>query len=97
MGATQATFMTLFATMVQSMIPDGIRGRVTSVNNLHIGGFMAVFNLLTGSLADLISSSIILAVTGLVFVLIMVISLRSLPLWRLYTRGISSQSPGLAV
>ena len=93
MGATQATFMTVFATIVQSMIPDGIRGRVTSVNNLHIGGFMAVFNLLNGSLADFISASTILTAAGLAFVLSMVISLRSLPLRQLYTQGMPSQVP----
>ena len=44
--------MTLFATIVQSIVPDAIRGRVTSINNLHMGGFMASINLVNGSLAD---------------------------------------------
>jgi MFS family permease len=41
MGASQGSFMTLFTTVVQSIVPDEIRGRVTSINNLHIGGLMA--------------------------------------------------------
>ena len=75
MGLSQGCFMTLFTTIVQSVVPDSIRGRVTSVTNLHIGGIMAAFNLVNGSLADISGSPIILICTGLAFTILMPITL----------------------
>ena len=96
MGGSQAGFMTLFAVTVQSTIPDAIRGRVTSVNNLHIGGMMAVFNLVNGSLADFIPASLVLSVAGLVFVLAMGLSFLNLRLRDAYTSGFTVQSAARA-
>ena len=76
MGISQSTFMALFATIVQSTIPDSIRGRVTSVNNLHIGGSMALCNLMNGALADILGAPILLFIPGVAFAIIMVVSLR---------------------
>ena len=70
------TFMALFATIVQATIPDSIRGRVTSVNNLHIGGSMALCNLMNGALADILGAPILLFIPGVAFAIIMVVSLR---------------------
>ena len=75
MGLSQGCFMTLFTTIVQSVVPDSIRGRVTSINNLHIGGIMAAFNLVNGSLADISGAPIILICTGLAFTILMPITL----------------------
>ena len=44
MGATQAGFMTLTHSMIQTIIPDGVRGRVGSVYSVHVGGMMALSN-----------------------------------------------------
>ena len=44
MGATQAGFMTITHTMIQSITPDGVRGRVAGVYSMHIGGMMASVN-----------------------------------------------------
>lgn len=84
MGLTQGSFMTLFASIVQAIVPDAIRGRVTSINNLHIGGMMAAFNLVNGSLADLVGAPLILALTGGAFAIVVPLSLLSLNVRRVY-------------
>ena len=86
-GASQATFMALFASIIQTIIPDSIRGRATSIHNLHIGGIMAIFNLVNGGLADLVGAPILLIAPGLAFVGIVGLSFGSLALRRLYTEG----------
>lgn len=92
MGASQATFMALFASIIQTIIPDSIRGRATAIHNLHIGGIMAIFNLVNGGLADLVGAPILLIAPGLAFVGIVGLSFGSLALRRLYTEG-SPASP----
>ena len=52
MGLGQAAFMTLTHTMIQSVVPDGVRGRVSGIYSVHIGGIMATANLSNGWLAD---------------------------------------------
>lgn len=68
MGASQATFMALTNTYVQMVVPDRLRGRISSLYILHAGGIMAFTNLGYGFLADSFSAPIILAVTGVLFV-----------------------------
>jgi len=92
MGAAQAGFMTIFHLVVQSTVSDDVRGRVSSVNNLHIGGMMAVFNLVNGSLADLIPAPWVLAATGGAFVVMMGASLLVLPLRGLYAGGVPAKA-----
>ena len=71
MGASQATFMALNNTNIQMIVPDRLRGRISSIYMLHTGGTMAFANLGYGFLADGFSAPPILFVTGVVFVLIM--------------------------
>ena len=66
-GACQASFMSVTKTMVQKIVPDGIRGRIMSLYLLHAGGIMAFANLGYGNLADLFGATEILVVTGLIF------------------------------
>ena len=87
MGGAQGGFMTLTAVIIQSLVPDGIRGRVSSIYLLHIGGMMAVFNLVNGNLADRFSPSAVLAVTSTAFIGVMAISLALAPLRNLYLNG----------
>ena len=89
MGGSQAGFMTLTAVIVQSIVPDGIRGRVSSIYSMHIGGMMAMFNLVNGSLADVFNPSLVLTVTGAVFIGVMAISLLRVPLRALYAGSVS--------
>ena len=96
MGAAQAGFMTLSATIIQSIVPDAIRGRVMSVYLWHIGGMMAAFNLLNGALAQSVGPPLLLAVAGLVFTAVVPLSTLRFPLRRLYVRGVLAEASGVA-
>ncbi len=74
MGSTQATFMALANTYVQTLAPDRIRGRISSLYILHAGGVMAFGNLGFGFIADALSAPPILVVTGILFVAFMLVS-----------------------
>ena len=74
MGSTQATFMTLSNTYVQTLAPDRLRGRISSLYILHAGGIMAFGNLGFGFIADVFSAPPLLAVTGLMFAAFMLVS-----------------------
>ena len=94
MGATQSGFMTLSSGMLQSIVPDAIRGRVMSVYSWHIQGFMASFNLVNGTLASFsgFSAPLILGVGGLGFIVVMASSFARTPLRRLYAVGVSAEA-----
>lgn len=68
MGASQATFMALTNTYVQTIAPDRLRGRISSLYTLHAGGVMAFSNLGYGFMADVFSAPHVLLVTAVVFV-----------------------------
>ncbi len=82
--------MMLSQAMVQSIVPDAIRGRVMAVYNWHILGFMAAFNMVNGALVDVtaLSASIILAAGGVGFLIVMALSFARVPLRQLYARGV---------
>ena len=88
MGATQAGFMTLTHTMIQSILPDGIRGRVGAVYSVHIGGMMAIANLFNGVLADHLRASLLLGIGGILFIMAMIISWRLMTFRRIYSSGL---------
>ena len=90
MGVSQGGFMTISAAMLQAIAPDGVRGRVMGVYNLHILGFMASFNMVNGTLADVtpLTAPVILGVGGLVFLVVVTLSLGRVPLRQLYARGV---------
>ena len=68
MGVSQATFMALTSTYVQTLAPDRLRGRISSLYILHAGGIMAFANLGYGFIADSYSAPPILLITGVAFV-----------------------------
>ena len=90
MGVSQGGFMTISAAMLQAIAPDGVRGRVMGVYNLHILGFMASFNMVNGTLADVtpLTAPVILGVGGLVYLVVVTLSLGRVPLRQLYARGV---------
>ena len=92
MGISQGGFMTISSAMIQTIAPDGIRGRLMGVYNWHILGFMAGFNLVNGTLADItaLTAPVILGGGGLAFVLVIVSSLGRMPLRRLYAQGVAA-------
>ncbi len=67
MGGSQAAFMAIGGAMVQSLAPDGMRGRISGLNQINIGGTMAVMNLVNGFAADEFGAPIVLLVLGLGF------------------------------
>jgi MFS family permease len=93
MGASQAGYMTLTHTMIQILAPDWVRGRIGGIYSIHIGGTMAVVNLLNGAWADRIGAPILLIAGGLFFVIMMLLSWQYLTLRHIYTRGLQAQAP----
>ena len=69
MGVTQAGFMTIAHTIIQTIVPDAIRGRVSGVYSFHVGGSMALANLFNGGLSDMFSGSRVMAIGGLLLVM----------------------------
>ena len=103
MGFSQGGFMTLNQTIVQSITPDAIRGRLMGVYSWHIQGFMASFNLVNGTLAGIgglntslggftiPAASIILGAGGIGFIMVMAFSFGRVPLRQLYARGVQAE------
>lgn len=89
LGVSSAAFMTLTHTMIQTIVPDGVRGRVGAIYSVHIGGMMASFNLLNGVLADYVGAPLILMVTGLAFALIVLISWQFVTMRVIYRGGVA--------
>ena len=92
MGATQAGFMTLTHTMIQTIVPDGVRGRVGAIYSVHIGGMMAIANLYNGVLADYIDAPLVLGVAGVAFIVVMFVTWFMGVFRRIYAGGLPSQA-----
>ena len=92
MGLSQGGLMALGAAILQSIAPDAIRGRLMGVYNLQITGFMASFNLVNATLADIgtLTASWILGAGGASFVVLVAFSFIRIPLRQLYFRGVPS-------
>lgn len=86
-GASQAAFMAITMSMIQSLVPDHIRGRVTSTYIFLAGGLMAFANLFYGAMADLISGHLVLLISGSVFLVLMLGSFFNSSLRVTYLRG----------
>ena len=84
MGVNQAGFMTISHTIIQSIVPDWVRGRVSGVYSMHVGGSMALANLANGGLSDPFNASAVMAVGGILFLVAISVSLASGPLRRIY-------------
>ena len=88
MGGAQSVFMALTTTYVQTLAPDRLRGRISSLYILHAGGIMAFANLGYGFIADLFSSPPILYATGAMFLAFIFAANTTLPdLRRVYRTG----------
>ena len=94
MGASQSGFMLIGGGMLQAIAPDEVRGRLMSVYNWHIEGFMASFNLVNGILASIgaITASLVLGAGGVLFVTTMASSFVRRPLRSLYYKGIPPEA-----
>ncbi len=96
MGATQAGFMTLTHTMIQTIVPDGVRGRVGAIYSVHIGGMMAIANLYNGVLADYIDAPLVLGIAGVAFIVVMFVTWFMGAFRRIYSGTPLAQPPSQA-
>jgi len=94
MGAAQAGFMTLTHSMIQAIVPDGVRGRVGGVYSVHVGGMMAAANLFNGTLSDTLNAPLLLTVGGIAFIVVMFVSWRVATTRRIFTHGLQMDAAG---
>ncbi len=89
MGGSQSGFMAITHSLVQHLSPDAIRGRINGINQVNVGGTMAVINLVNGIIADIIGPDRVLYVLGILFLLVMLMTLRNTTLRTLYQSGLT--------
>ena len=78
MSLAQATFRTSSSTLIQSLVPDHLRSRITSLH-LYSQGFVFMSSLIVGLLVDLTTVVIALSVVGGAGILLGAISYLALP------------------
>ena len=89
-GVSHTGFMTLATIMIQSVAPDGLRGRITSIYLIHAGGIMSLSYFANGALADVFEPTWVLTLGGLLFLGVVAVSM-FIPTPRcLYRVGISN-------
>jgi MFS family permease len=72
-GGSQAVYMAISQTLVQQVVPDGMRGRVMSIYTMLAAGHMAMVNLLFGWLADSVGVRVLLIAPALVWLTVFLI------------------------
>ena len=87
-GVSHTGFMTMATIMIQSIAPDALRGRITSIYLLHAGGIMAFSYFANGALADLFDPTWVLTVGALVFLGVVLASALIPTPRRLYLAGV---------
>ena len=83
-GATQAGFMTISHTIIQMLTDDSVRGRVAGIYSVHVGGSMAITNMVGAALSDIFTAPAVMLVGGVLFLISMIISFGSGTLRRVY-------------
>jgi MFS family permease len=96
-GLTQSVFIALATTLLQIATPDHVRGRVLGLYWGSTGGVMAVSNLATGRLADGFGAGPVLALPGLAFGAVTVLTLCAPTLRQIYGRRLASTAVPSAV
>ena len=93
MGINQAGFMTISHTIIQTIVPDWVRGRVSGVYSMHVGGSMALANLANGGFSDLFNASAVMAVGGALFLVAISLSVSSGALRGIYFPKVATPVP----
>lgn len=88
MGASQTAFMVITLAMMQSIVPDAIRGRISSIYIFHAAGVMSFANLGNGSLADSFDPGWMLTIAGAAFFGVMLVSLVGPTMRKIYLAGV---------
>jgi len=87
-GVSHTGFMIIATIIIQSLSPDELRGRITSIYLIHAGGIMGFSYFANGALADVFDPIWILSVGGLTFLGVVVASLSMPTPRRLYNVGV---------
>ena len=82
MGAFQATFMALTNTFVQTLAPDRLRARISSLYIFHAGGIMAFANLGYGFIADIITAPPTIIVPALIYLVLIIAIISGQPIMK---------------
>jgi len=92
-GASTSAFMTFSQGIVQTLAPDGMRGRVMSAHTWHTQGAMGGFNAVNGLLMDVpwMTVPLLFGGTGMLFAVLMLGSLLLVHLRALYARGLPTE------
>jgi MFS family permease len=69
-GMSHTAFMTIATIMIQTVSPDFLRGRITSIYLIHAGGLMSFSYFANGALADVYEPSRILALGAVAFLIV---------------------------
>ena len=88
MGGSQSGFMAITHSLIQSLSPDSMRGRINGINQVNVGGSMALVNLINGFMVDIIGADSVLYILGLLFMVVILMSLKNTTLRNLYTSGL---------
>jgi MFS family permease len=88
-GLTQSAFIALATTALQVVTPDHVRGRVMALYWGSTGGVMAISNLATGRLTDWLGAAPTLALPGLAFSVVTVLTLWAPTLREIYRRRLA--------
>lgn len=96
MGASQAAFMALLTSNVQLLAPDEMRGRISGLNQINLGGTMAVFNLVNGVAVDYVGAPTLLTALGVGFAAIVVVSLLVAAMRNIYLNGVPTAARAAA-
>ena len=86
LGAFGSGYMTINQAIVQSIAPEQLRGRITSLFSLHAGGLMSFMQLSNSAIAELLNARGAFLVTGLLLVVILLAMTLRLPKVRYLAR-----------
>ncbi len=89
-GLTQSMFIAVATTLLQMATPDHVRGRVLGLYWGSGSGVMGVSNLATGRLADGLGAGPMLALPGLAFIAVTVLTLGAPTLRAIYGRRLAT-------
>ncbi len=78
-GLTQASYMTLSASLIQKVVDDAYRGRVMSLYIMIAAGHMALMNLGFGRVAETIDVRVLLVGPGIAWTVFFAIAGLALP------------------
>jgi len=94
MGASQGMFWTIGNTLIQEVVPDQLRGRVSAAYLMAGGGAMSIGNLIEGPVADRYGVGLVLLLPSLAFLAFMMLLSGIGPgLRRLYRTGTLQRVP----